>query len=654
MFIESLTVRNFRCFGNTPVKIPLHAGTNAFVGDNGSGKTSALEALKRLFSPNPQERQIRKSDVHFGPDEDSSSVDLREIVIDVVFGFEGTQALPTVFTDLFFNADDQTLKVRILLECTYKSGESAEDDIDVKSYSVRTLKDVPFGPDDERKTPIRGRPTHYARLVYIPAHRDSRGVSQYALKDVLQRLERSADWSADTKTKSQNFAMELEKNLNSTEAIQLVTKSLNGFWTSLHEGHYDAEPHLSVVATEFERLIRELTLRFKKSPGGGERQLEELSEGQMSLLYFALSATLHQLTSDMQTEAPKQLKGFKVADFVHQPLTIFALEEPENHLSPFYLPRLMALLEKINKTGTAQSIVTSHATSILGRVNPRNVLYFRNCRQKLTSSVQKIPLPAKESDEDKFIQQVILANPEIYFARLVIIGEGDTERVIIPRVAEALGVSLDPSFIAYVSIGGRHAQHLWKLLMGLEIPHITLLDFDLGRYGGGTGRIKNAVSWMKDAGFTFNPDPTVPENDKLDSEQYNNWVKWLRPNNVIYSAPLDLDMMMLQAFPEAYTPEKTYAEAKPDTDKISKSVFGDSGPGNSELELVGLKFTDEELYAYKTLFKSASKPGSHLVAFGKLDDVTIKANCPEPLRILVDTARILISARVQTTEGGTQ
>lgn len=642
MHIERLTLRNFRCFGNEAVTVSFGAGTNALVGDNGSGKTTTLEALKRLFSAVPQERQMRKADVHFGPGEDSSSVDSRELVIDVVFGFDSDGALPTVFNDLFFDSENQSLKVRIVLECEYKKSMSFEDDMEVKLYSVRTLQPVPFGPDDERKTPIRGRPTQYAELVYIPAHRDARGVTQFALKHVLQRLERSADWGEETRKKSQEFAQELEQNLNDTLAIKSITKDLGDFWRSLHDGHYDAAPTLSVVATEFEKLIRELTLRFSKSPGGGQRQLEELSEGQMSLLYFALSATLHKLSWDMQNADGQQLKGFKALDFNVPPLTIFALEEPENHLSPFYLPRLMALLEKLHQTGASQAIVTSHATSILARVSPRKVLFFRNHRETLVSSVNPIPLPEKGSEEDKFVQQVLLANPEIYFARLVIIGEGDTERIVIPRVAEALGLSMDPSFVAYVSIGGRHAQHLWKLLNGLKIPHITLLDFDLGRYGGGAGRIRNAVQWMKDAGFGFPVGLDIPDNEALDAASYDGWVKWLRSSDIFYSSPVDLDMMMLQAFPDAYKPEKAYDAGKADNAKIAKKVFGDSGKGNADLQRIGLNISAEALYAYKALFKSDSKPGSHLVAFGRMDDGAIAQKCPEPLVALVERAKELL------------
>jgi putative ATP-dependent endonuclease of OLD family len=433
MHIEKLSLRNFRCFGDASVKIPINEGLSGFVGDNGAGKSSALEALKRLFSPASSERKIRKSDVHFGHGEDSQKVDEREVVIDVVFGFSDPEAIPHVFSDVFFDSADQSLKVRLMLEANYKKSESHEDDIEVKLYTVRTLDDVPFGPDDERKIPLRGRPTQFAELVYIPAHRDSLAVTRHALMNVLKRLERSADWSDETKSKSRAFAKELEDSLNGVDAIGTVTQDLKAFWGVLHDGHYDANPVISVVATEFEQLIRDLTLRFEKSPGGGQRQLEELSEGQISLLYFALSATLHNLIWKMEAKSPSHLKGFKALDFVPAPMTIFALEEPENHLAPFYLPRLIGLLEDLIKTGSAQSFVTSHSTNVLSRIAPRNVRYFRNCRKTLISSVKEIPLPAKGTNEDNFLHQVILSNPEIYFARLVIIGEGDSERIVIPR-----------------------------------------------------------------------------------------------------------------------------------------------------------------------------------------------------------------------------
>ena len=51
MFIKSLTIKNFRCFENEPIQfatpdgINSGSGLNIFIGENGNGKTSVLEAI---------------------------------------------------------------------------------------------------------------------------------------------------------------------------------------------------------------------------------------------------------------------------------------------------------------------------------------------------------------------------------------------------------------------------------------------------------------------------------------------------------------------------------------------------------------------------------------------------------------------------------
>jgi putative ATP-dependent endonuclease of OLD family len=107
-------------------------------------------------------------------------------------------------------------------------------------------------------------------------------------------------------------------------------------------------------------------------------------------------------------------------------------------------------------------------------------------------------------------------------------------------------------------------------------------------------------------------------------------------------------MMMLKAFPAAYAPEIAFDPVKIVKPKLKKSVFGDKGKGNAELKRVKHFFTDEELYKYKSLFKSSSKPGSHLIAFGKLDQATLKTGCPEPLRALIERADALIAPAART------
>jgi putative ATP-dependent endonuclease of the OLD family len=63
MKITTLRLSNFQSFGPDPTEVKLDALTYV-LGPNGSGKTAVLEALSRLFSPLPAQRQIRLDDFH--------------------------------------------------------------------------------------------------------------------------------------------------------------------------------------------------------------------------------------------------------------------------------------------------------------------------------------------------------------------------------------------------------------------------------------------------------------------------------------------------------------------------------------------------------------------------------------------------------------
>lgn len=77
-------------------------------------------------------------------------------------------------------------------------------------------------------------------------------------------------------------------------------------------------------------------------------------------------------------------------------------------------------------------------------------------------------------DRFKYIKEAVRAYPELYFAKLVILGEGDSEEIILPKYWEAMNGSTDVSGISIVPLGGRHVNHFWRLLNDLEIPHIIL------------------------------------------------------------------------------------------------------------------------------------------------------------------------------------
>lgn len=65
-------------------------------------------------------------------------------------------------------------------------------------------------------------------------------------------------------------------------------------------------------------------------------------------------------------------------------------------------------------------------------------------------------MPGQSQEAAKFVRNAILSFPELYFARFVLLVEGDSERIVLPRLAEALDLMVDPAFVAIVPLGGRH------------------------------------------------------------------------------------------------------------------------------------------------------------------------------------------------------
>ncbi len=257
----------------------------------------------------------------------------------------------------------------------------------------------------------------------------------------------------------------------------------------------------------------------------------------------------------------KETDAFDVDKLRPAIFTLVALEEPENILSPHYLGRILKCLKVISGDEDAQAIVSTHSPSVVKRVPPEQIRYLK-LNAKRATVVNTIQMPAKTDEAHKFVREAVQAYPELYFSRLVILGEGDSEEVVIPRLLEAGGIGDDESSIVVVPLGGRRVNHFWRLLNALGIPHVTLLDLDLGRHQGGWGRVKSAANQLllylpSDGTITPASVSGITAWDGLPRllEQSSNWPQWqpwLEGHGVFFASPLDLDFAMLTAFPDTY------------------------------------------------------------------------------------------------------
>jgi putative ATP-dependent endonuclease of OLD family len=99
---------------------------------------------------------------------------------------------------------------------------------------------------------------------------------------------------------------------------------------------------------------------------------------------------------------------------------------------------------------------------------------------------------------------------------------------------------------------------------------------------------------------------------------------------VFFSYPLDLDLMLLKAYPGAYhvttaTPSVATTEA----------VLGKARANVDRLDEAYLELFDE----YQKQFKQRSKPASHIAAMAELTNEELLWDLPELLERMVDAIR---------------
>lgn len=654
MHIESVTITGFRCFGPVPVVIPLSAGLTAIVGANASGKTAMLQALMRLFGVTRTQRTIIPSDFHVAPSETERPV-ARELTVDVclslpelVTGTATAATVAPVFRRMRVERPGSTPLCRLRLRARWDADGTAEGTVSQDLNWVNTADEA---VRDDQLSPVAPSERGLIQLFYTPASRDAAAQIRATTGALAARLLRAIEWSESTQTAVQTATEQLTTAFGGEKGIQALSQSLSKRWEKLHDGDIDCEPELSLTSRRFEEVVARIGVMFKRGPTGADRGLDALSDGQQSLFYFALAAAVFDVE---RAAVAGHIEGFRAEELNAPALTLFAVEEPENHLAPYYLSRIIQQIGTLVATGAGQALVSSHAPSVLGRVPPDNVRYCRRDTSSGISSVLPIPIPADDVEAIKFVRNAFLAFPELYFARFVLLVEGDSERIVLPRLAEALGLLVDPSFVAIVPLGGRHVNHFWRLLQGLGIPYATLLDLDLGRDGGGFGRVKNALQQLLALGTPREKilelsdgstlsDESLAEMGAWGSENLQGWLDYLeRSSSVFFSAPLDLDLAMLTAFPAAYQATIEGTGPRMSNEAAAEVVLGTAGSGLASYA-GSFQPYQEHMAAYRYHFLTHSKPATHLRALTHLDLSAQKEEIPSVLQRVLQHISLALS-----------
>lgn len=211
------------------------------------------------------------------------------------------------------------------------------------------------------------------------------------------------------------------------------------------------------------------------------------------------------------------------------------------------------------------------------------------------------------------------------------------------------------------------------------------MDFDNERYGGGWGRIKYVIQQLLEIGIERNDLVKLKDGRILNDEDiakisswqiYDilsqpllSWINHLEKFNIFFSAPLDIDFLMLQHYKDHYLDTLSSIEGPiisyNDSDGNNKKVKLLDLNKSDQLQLGGFEkrieearkatlkdksgkgdsFTDEEkelMIWYQYFFLGRGKPTTHMQFLSSISDEGLIRNLPPVLKKMVKCAEKLL------------
>ncbi|ANQ81213.1 AAA family ATPase [Staphylococcus pseudintermedius] len=654
MLISELRVSNFRSFGNESQMIEI-ADLTALIGANSSGKTSLIMALLRLFGQKNTDRTLIKTDFHIPESADISKIKEIDLMIEAKVIFPelklespaNIKTVPEFIKHLIIEETDADPYLRIRLKGKWIQGSTPEGNIEQELVYVK----IPYG-HEEKEEDLTRVPIHHQKLIqmmYIPAMRDPEKQLKNTSGTLLWRIFNGIEWPEGFDVDLQSKTDNIEKMFKDIQSIRDIEYILNNQWNKYHKDKRYAYSKFKFNNNNANEFLKNTEILFNPDIDGDSVKVNNLGDGLKSLFYITLVSTLLEIEN-------KQEKDDKPL------LNILAIEEPENHISQHLLGRIVRNLKEISKKDNAQVILSSHNSSIIGKVDPE---YIRHLQiQNSESIVNNITLPEKKDDAHTYIKEAVKAYPDLYFSKLVILGEGDSEEIVLPKLLSADNIYLDDFNISVVPLGGRYVNHMWKLLNDLSIPHVTLLDLDRERGGGDWGRIKYVLKQLNEnnrcseqlrtvelTSCNTNHTYSMEEIEKFHIKNSNNlqllntWIKKLEKEDVFFSYPLDLDFTMLMSFQEEY---QNTMERGPQIPKDSNSTEYDEKLKKSiqatlkNEKAIAETYSEDEkelMIWYNSLFLGRGKTSTHIAALKDLDETEIIENAPSELLRLIQRVK---------------
>ncbi len=455
MYLKEVNLWNFRKFGNVNIsdkepalKVELKDGLNVLIGENDSGKTAIIDAIRIVLGT--------QSNEFYFLDEKDFYKDTNELKIECVFHFRGEESVkPAKFLEwITFDEDKKpVLKIRLIAKKDVnrikKYITAGEPDLDNSFDAMEELRITYLKPlrDADREL-IAGRTSRVLQILKghnlfkVKKEDESNHTLVKAVEDANKKIDAYFSTEKD----------EEETDNSGRKITETIENHLKGFMGN-EKGKY--KTNINISEAKLISILGNLNLKISENKVG---------LGSLNQLYMALELLL------FEEEA-------KDSDT----LNLCLIEEIEAHLHPQAQLRIIKHLQKQLEEKNGQIILTTHSITLGSSIKLENLIICKNEKTYPMGSEYTM----LEKDDYQFLEMFLDATKaNLFFAKGVILVEGDAENLLVPTIAEIIDKPLYDNSVSIVNLGNVAFDRYSRIFLrrkpeedfGVPVAIITDLD----------------------------------------------------------------------------------------------------------------------------------------------------------------------------------
>jgi putative ATP-dependent endonuclease of the OLD family len=460
--VSEIHASGFRCFGpDSPLSLKLRRGLNVLVGPNDSGKTAIIDVPRFvLWTRGDDFIRLEAGDFHVKPD----GTRVGELFIRCTFESLAPDE-EARFLEWCSN-EAGTLRLHVCLRASLRKAAGGGESITTQYRAGRQGDGLP----------LEGDLREYLRSTYLrplrDAERELRSGRRSRLSRILGALPVMASQAAPAQSGQpatlRDTMNQADMDVEGNRAVEAIQNNVNESY--LEDLSFAGDPLAATIGLgakgSFDQLLERLELYLSPPPGQRVRLTRGL--GYNNLLFMAAELLLLQSHPDQ--------------------VPFLLLEEPEAHLHPQHQTLFMQVLERkvapiaAGKDGQqVQTLLSTHSPQLAAGADlDAMVMVLDHKVFPLAKGMTKL-----EVDDYAFLRRFLDATKaNLFFARGVVIVEGDGENILLPALAAKMGRPFGKHGVSIVNVGHRGLFRYSRIFQRIDhstipVPVALLPDRDI-------------------------------------------------------------------------------------------------------------------------------------------------------------------------------